>query len=141
MIEKFDVSREHGIPIVAIAGPRLILDTGSPVSLARNGNIMLGGSEHQVRVDCWARNPDSLSELLGGPVDGLLGCDLLAGRILDLDCAAGHAHIISDDASPDTPWRRSRSVGRTSPSEIAVPLLLPPHPSNPRKYSPATRQA
>ena len=101
MIEKFDVSREHGIPIVAMAGARLILDTGSPVSFARNGSITLGGCEHQVPVDCWAGSPDSLSELLGAPVDGLLGCDLLAGRILDLDCPAGRAHLISGDTSPD----------------------------------------
>ena len=101
MIETFDVSREHGIPIVAMAGARLILDTGSPVSFARNGSITLGGCEHQVPVDCWAGSPDSLGELLGAPVDGLLGCDLLAGRILDLDCPAGRAHVISEDTSPD----------------------------------------
>src|SRR5262245_22843971 len=103
MIEKFDVSREHGIPVVAMAGARLILDTGSPLSFARTGSITLGRSGHRVPVDCWMGNPDSLSELLGEPVDGLLGCDLLAGRILDLDCAAGRAHIISNDASPTTP--------------------------------------
>ena len=59
MIEEFDVSREHGIPIVAVAGARLILDTGSPVSFARTGSITLGGCEHQVPVDCWAGSPDA----------------------------------------------------------------------------------
>ena len=63
MIEKFDVSREHGIPIVAMAGARLILDTGSPLSFARNGIIALGGSEHQVPVDCWAGSPAGLGAL------------------------------------------------------------------------------
>src|SRR5262245_39023483 len=103
MIETFDVSRERGIPIVSVAGARLILDTGSPVSFARNGSIALGGCGHQAPVDCWAGSPDSLSELVGARVDGLLGCNLLAGRIIDLDCPAGRVHVISGDTSPATP--------------------------------------
>ena len=122
MIEKFDVSREHGIPIVAMAGARLILDTGSPVSFARNGSITLGGSEHQVPVDCWAGSPDSLSELLGAPVDGLLGCDLLAGRILDLDCPAGRAHVISGDTSPATPCWLANAIALSFSTTKGVPV-------------------
>jgi hypothetical protein len=60
MIEEFEVSVERGIPIVVVAGARLILDTGSPVSFARTGNITLGGCGYQVPVDCQAGSPDSL---------------------------------------------------------------------------------
>jgi hypothetical protein len=122
MIEKFDVSREHGIPIVAMAGARLILDTGSPLSFARNGIIALGGSEHQVPVDCWAGNPAGLGELLGAPVDGLLGCNLLAGRILDLDCPAGRAYVISGDTSPATPCWLANSIPLSFSTKKGVPV-------------------
>jgi len=122
MIETFDVSREHGIPVVTMAGARLILDTGSPVSFARNGSIALGGSEHQVPVDWWAGSPDSLGELLGAPIDGLLGCDLLAGRILDLDCRAGCAHVTSDDASPTTPCWLANAISLPFSMTKGVPV-------------------
>ena len=122
MIEEFEVSAEHGIPIVVVAGARLILDTGSPVSFARTGSITLGGCEHQVPVDCWAGNPDSLSELLGEPVDGLLGCDLLAGRILDLNCPAGRAHVISDDANPETPCWLANAIPLPVSRAMGVPI-------------------
>jgi hypothetical protein len=122
MIETFDVSKEHGIPIVAIAGARLILDTGSPVSFARNGIITLGGSEHLVPVDCWAGSPDSLSELLGEPVDGLLGCGLLAGRILDLDCPGGRAYAISGDTSPATPCWLANAIALSFSTTKGVPV-------------------
>jgi hypothetical protein len=122
MIETFDVSRERGIPVVAIAGARLILDTGSPVSFARNGSIALGGCEHRVPVDCWAGSPDSLGELLGKPVDGLLGCDLLAGRILDLDCPAGRAHLISRDTSPETPCWLAHAIALPFSTIKGVPV-------------------
>ena len=122
IIEEFDVSMEHGIPVVAMAGARLILDTGSPVSFARTGSITLGGCEHQVPVDCWAGGPDSLSELLGAPVDGLLGCDLLAGRILDLDCPAGRAHVISRDTSPATPCWLANAIALSFSTTKGVPV-------------------
>jgi hypothetical protein len=123
MIETFDVSRDHGIPVVTMAGARLILDTGSPVSFARNGSINLGGSEHQVPVDCWAGNPDRLGELLGSPIDGLLGCDLLAGRILDLDCPAGRAHLISGDTSPETPCWLANAIPLSFSTAMGVPVV------------------
>jgi hypothetical protein len=122
MIEKFDVSREHGIPIAAMAGDRLILDTGSPTSFARNGSIILGGCGHSVPIDCWAGSPDSLSELLGEAVDGLLGCDLLAGRILDLDCPAGRAHVISGDTSPATPCWLANAIPLSFSTTMGVPV-------------------
>ena len=122
MIEEFDVSREHGIPIVTMAGARLILDTGSPVSFARTGSITLGGCGHQVPVDCRAGSPDSLSELLGEPVDGLLGCNLLAGRILDLDCPAGRAYVISDDAYPATPCWLANAIPLPFSTTMGVPV-------------------
>ena len=122
MIEVFDVSREHGMPIVAVAGARLILDTGSPVSFARTGSITLGGCEYQVPVDGWAGSPDSLTELLGEPVDGLLGYDLLAGRILDLNCPAGRAHVISRDTSPATPCWLANAIPLSFSTTMGVPV-------------------
>jgi hypothetical protein len=111
-----------GIPVVAMAGARLILNTGSPVSFARTGSITLGGCEHQVPADCWAGGPDSLSELPGAPVDGLLGCDLLAGRILDLDCPAGRAHVISRDTSPATPCWLANAIALSFSTTKRVPV-------------------
>ena len=122
MIEEFGVSREHGIPIVAMAGARLILDTGSPVSFARTGRITLGGCQHQVPVDCWAGDPDDLGELLGQPVDGLLGCDLLAGRILDLDCPGGRAYVTSGDTNHGTPCWLANSIALPFDTTIGVPV-------------------
>ena len=109
-----------------IAGrARLILDTGSPVSFAQTGRITLGGCEHRVPIDCWAGSPDSLGELLGEPVDGLLGCDLLAGRILDLDCPAGHAYpVISGDTSPRNAMLapRGRAIALSFSTTKGVPV-------------------
>jgi hypothetical protein len=122
MIEEFEVSAERGIPIVVVAGARLILDTGSPVSFARTGNITLGGCGYKVPVDCRAGNPNSLSQFLGEPVDGLLGCDLLASRILDLNCPAGRAHVISDDASPEMPCWLANAIPLPVSMTMGVPI-------------------
>ena len=122
MIEEFEVSAERGIPIVVVAGARLILDTGSPVSFALGGSIALGGREHGVPVDCWAGNPNRLGELLGEPVDGLLGCDLLASRILDLNCPAGRAHVISDDASPEMPCWLANAISLPISRTMGMPI-------------------
>ena len=106
----------------SVAGARLILDTGSPVSFALGGSIALGGREHRVPVDCRAGNPNSLSELLGEPVDGLLGCDLLASRILDLNCPAGRAHVISDDANPEMPCWLANAIPLPVSRTMGVPI-------------------
>ena len=66
--------------------------------------------------------PDGLGELLGEPVDGLLGCDLLAGRILDLDCPAGHAHVISEDTSPETPCWLANAIPLSFGTTKGVPV-------------------
>ena len=118
MIEEFEVSREHGIPIVTVAGALLMLDTGSPASFARTGSITFGGCEHQVPVDGWAGGPNGLVET----VDGLLGCDLLAGRILDLDCPAGRAHVISNDANPETPCWLANAIALSFTTTTGVPV-------------------
>ena len=107
---------------MAMAGAHLILDTGSPVSFARNGSITLGGCEHQVPVDFLAGGPDGLGELLGAPIDGLLGCDLLAGCILDLDCPAGRAHLISGDTSPETPCWLANAIALSFSTAMGVPV-------------------
>ena len=122
MIEEFEASAERGIPIVVVAGARLILATGSPASFALGGSIALGGREHQVPVDCRAGNPNSLSQLLGEPVDGLLGCDLLASRILDLNCPAGRAHVISDDANPEMPCWLANAIPLPVSRTMGVPI-------------------
>jgi hypothetical protein len=73
-------------------------------------------------VDCWAGGPGGWGELLGEPIDGLLGCDLLAGRILDLDCPGDRAFVTSGDTSPETPCWLANAIALSFSTTRGVPV-------------------
>lgn len=108
---------------MVVAGARLVLDTASPVSFAGGGSIALGGRDHEVPIECWAGSARRLSELLGEPVDGLLGFDLLAGRIVNLNCPAGRVYTTSDDAASHMPCWLADATSLAATVAMGVPIV------------------
>ena len=63
--------------LVAEAGGRFLLDTGSPMSFARTGEVVWAGRDHEVATNLLGLDSPELSDLVGTPLDGLLGGDVL----------------------------------------------------------------
>ncbi len=92
-IEPFD-----GHVLVALPEGRFLVDTGSPQSFARSGRATFGetatnlASVFQGRLDA-----SELSRLVGTPLDGLLGMDVLGRHVVTF----GRNELSVDEAEPD----------------------------------------
>ena len=75
--------------LVAEAGGRFLLDTGSPMSFARTGKVVWGGHEHELERSVLGLDAPGLSDLVGTPLDGLLGGDVLGQSPFTVDLLSG----------------------------------------------------
>jgi len=75
--------------LVAEAGGRFLLDTGSPMSFARTGEVVWAGRDHEVATNLLGLDSPELSDLVGTPLDGLLGGDVLGESPFTVDLERG----------------------------------------------------
>ena len=91
-IELFD-----GHVLVALPEGRFLIDTGSPLSFARTGRVSFGGMETDLAPSLPGLDADGLSRLVGKPLDGLLGMDILGRHVVTF----GLSELSVDEAEPD----------------------------------------
>ena len=75
--------------LVAEAGGRFLLDTGSPMSFARTGQVVWAGRDHELATNLLGLDSPELSDLVGTPLDGLLGGDVLGESPFTVDLERG----------------------------------------------------
>ena len=77
---------EHWFTVVD--GRRMLLDTGSPVSVG-SGALVFAGSRTMLQGSFAGVSLDELVQLVGSPFDGLLGMDVLGTRRVSFDGKRG----------------------------------------------------
>lgn len=92
VIHRFEIS--GGLLVANLAGQRIVLDTGSPVSFSRLGSVLFGGRVHRNANSSWAGDADWLSNLAESKLDGLVGCDVLQDYRFMIDRGAGEIAVI-----------------------------------------------
>jgi hypothetical protein len=74
----------NGHIILPFEGKRLLIDTGSPISIG-SGSLDFLGREYQLHKPVQGASPEALSEFIGTKIDGLVGLDILHNHDLRLD--------------------------------------------------------
>jgi hypothetical protein len=92
--------------LIVDAGGRFLLDTGSPVSFSRTGSATWAGQAHGLATSTLGLDADELSSLVGTPLDGLIGGNLLGLGAFTVDlerrvCSFG----ASDRGAAELPLR------------------------------------
>lgn len=75
--------------LVADAGGRFLLDTGSPVSFSNTKTARWAGQDHDLATSALGLDAEELSHLVGSRLDGLLGGDLLGLHPFTVDLDRG----------------------------------------------------
>jgi hypothetical protein len=75
--------------LVADAGGRFLLDTGSPVSFSSTKTAHWAGQDHELAISALGLDAVELSRLVGSRLDGLLGGDLLGLHPFTVDLERG----------------------------------------------------
>ncbi len=114
---------ERGHVVADLDGGRWLIDTGSPWTFGRVGELRFLGRDRPVSVSPMGLSIEEISEEIGnlpgpstGPfhLDGLLGCDLLAGLTLEIHWARGELAFLGQPAD-------TRSAARAIPrTEVRV---------------------
>lgn len=76
-------------------GRRLLLDTGSPVSVGR-GIVSIAGERYVLRPETEQIRLDQISEKVGVHIDALIGTDLLQRLPLTIDCQRRTVTLLTD---------------------------------------------
>ena len=71
--------------LIADTGGRFLLDTGSPVSFSATGRVNWGGRDRELPTSALGLDAAELSHLVGEPLDGLVGGDLLGLHPFTID--------------------------------------------------------
>lgn len=74
--------------VITIDNNAYIIDTGSPVSISRDGSIQMLGNNYAAPTLFSSSQFDRISEGVGMPIDGLIGNDILNGHVIVLDFGA-----------------------------------------------------
>ena len=103
---------------VELPGAMLLVDTGSPVSCARRGHVSLLRRSLAVPQSVLGLTAERLSGMVGTPVDGLLGMDILQRFVVGIDPEAGRISVTEPARDRSEP--RGRDAGRSG--SVWLPL-------------------
>lgn len=92
--------------VALINGKRYIIDTGSPASFGREGFVSIFNQDTYFPEEYLGLRADELTRMVGSPVDGLLGLDLL-GRFRFSISRESNQICIGTDVSPPVSQRIS----------------------------------
>src|SRR5262245_41592216 len=106
---QFPLTLVSGHLILDIDGQKVLVDTGAPRSIGRQARWTFLGREHPLIPDYLGASPAVLSELVGTPIDLLLGADIL-----------GQFPFVVDTRSKCITF----SPPETQPTDIELPLTF-----------------
>lgn len=84
-VETYYATFCNGIPVAEIDGRRILIDTGSPISVGNDPLLRIGGRTHRVANTFLGMTVDELCKDTGTSIDVLLGNDILARYYVLLD--------------------------------------------------------
>ena len=94
---RHNVEFTDGHMLVSLKEGTFLIDTGSPDSFSRSGELTFSDDVTPVpRSAMGAMDADELSEYINFPVDGIVGMDLMARHLVVFD----GAEILLDDSAP-----------------------------------------
>ena len=96
--------------LIADLGGRFLLDTGSPVSFSTTGRANWGGRDCELPTSALGLDADELANLVGEPLDGLIGGDLLGLRPFTIDLERRVCRVDEVGSDRDTTEVRIRLV-------------------------------
>ena len=116
---KYAIELFDGHVLVALPEGRFLVDTGSPGSFARSGRITFGGTAMEVASNYEGLlDADRLSRLVGTPLDGLLGMDVL-GRFV-VTFGRNELSVEDEPSATDTPFAELETDGVMGIPVVAV---------------------
>jgi hypothetical protein len=98
---KYELEVIKGVPVINADDKKLLIDTGSPMSLATGGSVGLTGNEFQVHTNLPGVSLESISKSLGSRIDGLIGMDILQDFAITLDYANRYVEFDADEFEGD----------------------------------------
>ncbi len=87
-MQQLRLIHRSGHLIASLRNGDWLLDTGSPISFGRESTIELDGERFAIGADYFGLNALALSELVGEPLAGLIGTDVLGKLDLQIDVGA-----------------------------------------------------
>lgn len=88
-MQRLSLALASGHLVVTMGEHRWLLDTGSPVSFGQATTLELDGQRFTVAEEYMGLDAAGLSALVGEPLSGLLGTDILSRLDIELDLGAG----------------------------------------------------
>ncbi len=88
--------------LIADLGGRFLLDTGSPVSFSTTGRANWGGRDYELPTSALGLDADELANLVGEPLDGLIGGDLLGLHPFTIDLERSVCRVDEVGSDRDT---------------------------------------
>jgi hypothetical protein len=88
--------------LIAETGGRFLLDTGSPVSFSTTGRVDWGGRARELPTSALGLDAAELSHLVGEPLDGLVGGDLLGLHPFTIDLERSVCAVDEGGSDRDT---------------------------------------
>lgn len=107
MIVAYELNLIEGHIIVVENRTRILVDTGSPVSISNTGSISFMGRDHDVATEMpMIGNITSLSEMAGVQFDALMGMDIMSEYIVEID----FFHNLVIFGNEDIPFEGSTTI-------------------------------
>ena len=88
-MKQYDIILQKGHILVAEAGGKLLIDTGSPLSFHSAGRFTLCDQTFNVPASLMNVNADYISDKVGTRVEGLIGMDIIGRLGMAVDIPAG----------------------------------------------------
>lgn len=88
--------------LIVDSGGRFLLDTGSPVSFSTTGRANWGGRDHELPTSALGLDADELANLVGEPLDGLIGGDILGLHPFTIDLERSVCRVDEVGSDRDT---------------------------------------
>lgn len=85
MIETFDIDSFDDHLIIENNGLKVLVDTGSPVSICNNDSFLFMGHEYRCHTSLLGNNIINVSELLNYSIDVLMGMDIIGNYYFLID--------------------------------------------------------
>lgn len=100
-MQQYPIARVSGHLLAIFGEERWLLDTGSPVSFGRSRSLELDGQRFAIAREALGLDAVSLSALVGEPLSGLIGNDVLGCVDMEIHADAGCLRISSGSLDLD----------------------------------------
>ena len=122
MIQTFKIDLYDGHLIFDYEGQKVLVDTGSPVSISRNSRFNFLGQEHKCMTSFGGNDITTISELMGYNIDVLMGMNMIEKYCLLIDYK-NETVAFSMENIPFEP-RCSTPIIQGQMGEICITLMI-----------------